>query len=374
MTDLIKGRDLLESPYDLNRRDISKFVQDGTLVPYESPDAEYIKSHKILDADSERIWRVFPTPELQKKWLIELCLKQDRLEEAQKWSSKSDEEHIEYHKHDLNLDWGGAPPNYLVDLETFIDRNLPLLRQKYLQITKDFPSQIKNLEEKFAPNRVWKDLDLGPTQQETLMDKLLDAWYPLDQVEAISGAKSQKIIPNAKTTKLTVPPGTQWKDIKITLISDDTVRIKTPNLEERFNYSELALSDKRKSDSTTLLWELLKLFAKNNGLILSNDPDYDPKLLNSTKRLNKHLKELFGINDSIYQGQYKIERGYRTKIFFSDQTSVLLPDVSGLAQNQATRTRANASKIIEGKDEIQTEIEDLFAEEQDKVPHKKQFE
>jgi hypothetical protein len=80
------------------------------------------------------------------------------------------------------------------------------MRQKYLQITKDFPSQIKDLEEEFAPNRVWKYLNLGPTQQEVLINKLLDASYLLDQVETVSGVKSQKqFIPGGGPKKSQYP-------------------------------------------------------------------------------------------------------------------------------------------------------------------------
>lgn len=66
----------------------------------------------------------------------------------------------------------------------------------WAQQIAEIPLQIKNLESKleneFSPIRVWKDLDLGPAQQEALMERLLDVWYPLDQAEAILGAKSQK--------------------------------------------------------------------------------------------------------------------------------------------------------------------------------------
>ncbi len=360
MTNWIKGYELLESPYNLAKHDIFKSVQEGVIVPHVSPDGAWIARHDLLGV-AERIWRVFPTPELQKKWVMEVFLKKGQLEDAQDWLAKSDEEHIEAHKHDLDLDWDGDSPKYLVNLETFIDRDLPLLRQKYRQITQDYPSQIKDLEEEFAPNRVWKDLDLGPAQQEALLNKLLDAFYPIEQVESLSSTtpKQQNLV--AHSPKLTVAPGTHWEDIKITLLSDEMVRIKISDQEELYHYSELRLSDKRKGDKPTQLWFLLKVFAQNHGFISGDniDSDYDSKLPDNAKRLNKHFKKLFGIDDSIYQGGYKTEKGYKTKIFFSDKT-VLVTDMKRLTKDKTTGTPANTGKVIEDSGEIA----DIFAEAQ----------
>jgi hypothetical protein len=317
MTDWIKGRELLEPPYNATRQDIFKAVQEGNLVPWTSPDYDWIKRHGSLE-DPEQIVRTFPNDELQEKYK-RLLVQQEVLEKAQRWSRKSDEECIEAHKHDIGLNWVEKCP--LPDLETYVNETLPVQRQKELQVIQEYPSQIEELMEELAPDKVWKDLELGIAQQDILMDKLLDASYPLDQVEAIMGAKSQKtFISKAKTPKLKVPPGTQWEDIEITLISDDTVRIKTPDREERFTYHELGLSDKRKGDAPTMLWRFLKVFAQNDGFICRENPDYDPLLPDSAKRLNKHLQNLFGIKESIYSGHYKRVGGYKTKIKFSDQT------------------------------------------------------
>jgi len=116
-------------------------------------------------------------------------------------------------------------------------------------------------------------------------------------------------------------PGTKWEQIKIILLDDDRVRIETPQGEGRYAYPELKLADGRHG-KPTMLWELVKLFAINNGQITSTNLNYDPRLPDTTKRLNKHFKQLFRIDDSIYQGHYKSLKGYKTKIFFSDQTKV----------------------------------------------------
>lgn len=89
MTDWIKGRELLDPPYNFTRRGVFNAVKEGILVPFESPDG----------AETNRVWRVFPTPELQKEWLqiratIEIDL-EPALERAEAFSQKTDEEIIE---------------------------------------------------------------------------------------------------------------------------------------------------------------------------------------------------------------------------------------------------------------------------------------
>ena len=146
-------------------------------------------------------------------------------------------------------------------------------------------------------------------------------YFAVNDVEALQDK------PQKKKNRFNCSPGTKWEDIKITLISDsrddsyrDAVRIKTPDWEERYTYAELGLSDKRKGDEPTNLWILLKTFAINNGFISRSNTDYDPHLPETAKRLNAHLKKLFGIDESIYVAHYKKEKAYRTKIQFSNQT------------------------------------------------------
>ena len=156
--------------------------------------------------------------------------------------------------------------------------------------------------------------------------------YLRTEVQEIFDFESQKqlaeSIPNDqfKTTVFPCPPGTKlkWKDIKITLISKDVVNIETPLGPRRFSYHELDMADKRtRLKKPTVLWGLLKMFAEHHGFISSQNPKYDPNLPDTAKRLNRCLQDFFGIYDSIFTDHYKAEKGYKTKIFFSDKTKVV---------------------------------------------------
>ncbi len=116
-------------------------------------------------------------------------------------------------------------------------------------------------------------------------------------------------------------PNATWEAVKITLISDDTVRIETPLGSGRFSYHEIGLNDKRSGDRPKKSWNMLKLFAAQHGKISRENTKYISVLPDTAKRLDYHLRDLFGIKERIYKGHYKKYKGYHTRIFFSDQTS-----------------------------------------------------
>jgi hypothetical protein len=148
---------------------------------------------------------------------------------------------------------------------------------------------------------------------EKILPHFLEFLYK-DNEDSIRDSLGNQLLP--------CKPGTKWEEIKITLIEDDAVRIETPQGKERCSYHELGMSDKRKGNKPTMIWALLKLFAKNQGYLTRTSGEYNPTLPDTAKRLNKRLQEIFNIHDSIFTDRYKTERGYRTKIFFSDQTQV----------------------------------------------------
>ena len=129
-----------------------------------------------------------------------------------------------------------------------------------------------------------------------------------------SSGGAQKVFP--------CKPETKWEEVKIVLIANDTVRIETPSGTGRFSYHQLGMVDKRKGDKPTLLWTFLLLLATSDGVISSNAPEYDPRLPDTAKRFNKKLKEIFGIDESIYRDHYRKHKEYRTKIKFENQTYI----------------------------------------------------
>ena len=100
------------------------------------------------------------------------------------------------------------------------------------------------------------------------------------------------------------------------------------------------MSFKKNANKQKKIWQILKLFATYNGRLDSEIPEsakrilhndyrinYNEELPSYTKRLNKHLKEIFGIEESIFRYNYKRHNAYITKIIFSDQRQIDKSDI-----------------------------------------------
>ncbi|MEW6671781.1 MAG: hypothetical protein AB1427_08755, partial [Thermodesulfobacteriota bacterium] len=90
------------------------------------------------------------------------------------------------------------------------------------------------------------------------------------------------------------------------------------------SFHELGFKDKRKGDSPNRLWGSLLLLAKCGGRIdgkfLSTlEQDDARKFIDNTRALNKVFQQLFGIDESIYQGNYRSYKAYITKFKIEDK-------------------------------------------------------
>jgi len=128
--------------------------------------------------------------------------------------------------------------------------------------------------------------------------------------------------PEPHTTKQLFPceEGTRWADIAITLISDDTVLIRTPVGRGRFSYHKLGFENQTRGNKAIAIWETLKMFCKLQGDISGSTlQGYDPKLVKKISLLNKHLRNLFGIKAN-FTLHFKKAKGYKSEILFRDET------------------------------------------------------
>jgi hypothetical protein len=113
------------------------------------------------------------------------------------------------------------------------------------------------------------------------------------------------------------PSGIKWSDITIRFLSEESVRIIARDVKEVRNYAEMGFMDDR-TKSYNLLWMALLEFGKNGGEIswktmgLRPEIQKNLKLKSHTKRLRKHLKQFFGIEDDPFM-PYRREKAYKTK-------------------------------------------------------------
>jgi hypothetical protein len=84
-------------------------------------------------------------------------------------------------------------------------------------------------------------------------------------------------------------PGTQWKDVEITLTSHEYVTIKTPQGEGSYYFKEINMKDGRTLDKPSDLWTLLGIFCKYSGRIDSKTPIHGFK--NLSKSISRRVSE-----------------------------------------------------------------------------------
>jgi hypothetical protein len=125
----------------------------------------------------------------------------------------------------------------------------------------------------------------------------------------------------APRTIIPCRPGTRWEDIHITAISNQSVKIGTPEGEERLTYGKMGFSDGRNPDQPTRLWKLLLAFCANQGGLSDSDLDDFKNPYKDVSDLDNRLQESFGIERSFLldKGSRKKLWELRKKLFFDKE-------------------------------------------------------
>jgi hypothetical protein len=248
---------------------------------------------------------------------------------------------------------------YMIDSELINDANIFMETDPQKRINR-LNKRLENISTILAMR------DLGPhqesylTQREADIEKKISRLKNIAQKTALQDdvgkdikADHQKVFP--------CKPGTRWEDIKIKLINDKMVEIETPQGKDRYSYHDLKMVKKNSTDKPRKIWPMLMLFANNRGRvdkgldesvkrIFLNEYkiNINEKLPNYTKQLDKHLKELFGIKDSIFKHNYNKYKAYITKIDFiapRDTDIKVLNDEIALIKDQQTLHETEAKDV-----------------------------
>jgi hypothetical protein len=211
-------------------------------------------------------------------------------------------------------------------------------KQEYRSLIKKKKDRIKTIREELPSDMSWKSYNLPNSQirMEAVLRRLSEEVFneeeflKLIERQAAAEATHQEI--NKRQSAIfPCAPGTKWQDIRITLVALDMVKIKTPLGEDRFTYHELGMAHGMNKEPL-MVWGILILFAKNHGVLSKQDFQKERipgtatagkrGLSDMCKNLNRHLKTLFKIEESIFKDHYNKYKKYETKILFSDYTQV----------------------------------------------------
>jgi len=120
------------------------------------------------------------------------------------------------------------------------------------------------------------------------------------------------------------PSDTKWEDMTWTFLSNELVKVEGKGVSEKYQYSELGFTDKRKGDTPNTRWAILSEFAKNNGEI-SWKSDINNKEKNrmtaAVRDIRKRLKKEFNINDDPFY-PYRNTNSYKTKFTIKDNRHI----------------------------------------------------
>jgi hypothetical protein len=136
--------------------------------------------------------------------------------------------------------------------------------------------------------------------------------------------QTQQVTQPAPTDSTALPfpcPEATWEQVTLVLKSDDLVYVKTPKGNSRVRFDVLGFRDGRKGDKPNkTTWPLFQVLARLGGEITATRENYIRDLPDRASKLNKHMRGVFGINDSIYvDSHYKAKKRYKTRFSISDK-------------------------------------------------------
>lgn len=140
------------------------------------------------------------------------------------------------------------------------------------------------------------------------------------QHQAQHGAKQSK----ASRVNKTFPklPDLKWEEVTLEVVSKDSIRIRARGQYQRFMFSDIGFTDKRRGDMPNTRWEVMMELAENEGQISYNmqstghylRSEMIPKAIQDIRKL---LKEVLHIEDDPFW-KYTPEHGYRCKFQIKD--------------------------------------------------------
>jgi hypothetical protein len=146
--------------------------------------------------------------------------------------------------------------------------------------------------------------------------RLENAFFKKEDVKTIQNNKTTE---QDKTKVFPCNPGTKWDQIEIALLpAGEKFFVKTPIGRGYFDHIDLELFDRRKKSSEPLLsWGFLIQLAKKDGFFPLEGVQRFEQLASNAKELNKRLKKVFRINNSIYTDRCDLIGGYKVKFKIS---------------------------------------------------------
>jgi hypothetical protein len=168
-------------------------------------------------------------------------------------------------------------------------------------------------------------------------ENLLSRWWPdTSSDKKVDSSGVGATVPAENTLKkarcdvipFPVPPGTEWKQVFISFVNDQTVRIKSVHNIQHRSFDEMGFSDLRAGMAVSRpseLWGVFRQLAKLNGEITFQDSiesfDDPNKVKKWISQIRKKLQDVFPDISGDPFHPYKDAKGYKTRFAISTSPS-----------------------------------------------------
>ena len=136
----------------------------------------------------------------------------------------------------------------------------------------------------------------------------------------IVGKRGHRKLGNGPPKLFPTPPGTQWKDIQIDMVSRESLVARVGGITKRFHGFDMGFRDGRRVDMLNKQWDLLETLAMNNGTLNWDAKGFKRPTQKRIEELNKVLRYFFGLTDNPI-APYKKKVGWVAKFQIFDKMS-----------------------------------------------------
>jgi hypothetical protein len=122
------------------------------------------------------------------------------------------------------------------------------------------------------------------------------------------------------TANFPLPEGTKWRDVTLTIVSKDSVKISAAGVSKRFMFNDIGFADGRRRDMPDRRWDLLLTLAQQNGNFTWKsriEPLHRNRLQSAISEIRERLKQLTGLDEDPFE-DYRACKAYRTKFAIRD--------------------------------------------------------
>ena len=121
-----------------------------------------------------------------------------------------------------------------------------------------------------------------------------------------------------------LPAGTKWEQITLTLTSRETLVCTTPGFSRQVDPGELGMRS-AKNNKTTLAWTMLVALASKSGVLVCREAAQEQKVRKQKQELSKRLRDGFGIAEDPVPWD-KSQRAYVARFILRDDRPLVERD------------------------------------------------